>query len=409
MSIGLPSLPIGLTRGGDFAAAQIAAIFAAGAKGLWLRSADAIPVPWWKDSAGTTAITALDDPIGKAIDRSGRGNHLLQATPAARPKWSARVNLLTKSEQFDDVFWTAGKTAGASVTPNTTIAPDGTLTADTVTFSFSYDYLYASTAGVTVSIGDKFTLSIYAKTSVQIVTFGGAGVAGTLAYSFVDAGGGWFRQQVVKTFTAAGSGAVQVLPLGANVGAGSFPIWGAQMESGPVATPYQRVNSLTDYDTGFLQYTKFDGIDDGLGTTFVAGTLTNDTDAFILMRRDTGAAVVPFFWDGTRFFGYMELVGSNSAVRNSGAATSCVVNGVAVPGGAATTGGQLNSAVPVGSFSVLEFRNLDLSAWAQFNVGSFGGYALNGGVAELILLPAQSDTNRAMIRQYLASQAGITV
>lgn len=45
----------------------------------------------------------------------------------------ATQNLLLYSEQFDNAAWT--KISGATVTPNTATAPDGTLTADTLAFA----------------------------------------------------------------------------------------------------------------------------------------------------------------------------------------------------------------------------------------------------------------------------------
>jgi hypothetical protein len=49
---------------------------------------------WWdpsdmsalfQDSAGTTPVTAADQPVGRIEDKSGNGNHLLQATSTERP------------------------------------------------------------------------------------------------------------------------------------------------------------------------------------------------------------------------------------------------------------------------------------------------------------------------------------
>ena len=39
----------------------------------------------FQDSAGTTPVTAHGDPVGRMLDKSGNGNHLTQATAAARP------------------------------------------------------------------------------------------------------------------------------------------------------------------------------------------------------------------------------------------------------------------------------------------------------------------------------------
>lgn len=39
----------------------------------------------FQDSAGTTPVTAVGQPVGKILDKSGRGNHASQSTAAARP------------------------------------------------------------------------------------------------------------------------------------------------------------------------------------------------------------------------------------------------------------------------------------------------------------------------------------
>lgn len=39
----------------------------------------------FQDSAGTTPVTAVGQPVGKILDKSGRGNHATQADAAKRP------------------------------------------------------------------------------------------------------------------------------------------------------------------------------------------------------------------------------------------------------------------------------------------------------------------------------------
>ena len=66
------------------------------------------------------------------------------------------TNLLTYSEEFDNALWV--KQNGHSVTPNTVIAPDGTLTAETFNRGALNQYLYQSNTAV-----GTFTLSIYVR------------------------------------------------------------------------------------------------------------------------------------------------------------------------------------------------------------------------------------------------------
>jgi len=244
--------------------------------------------------AGIGFIGTVDNVSVKLLD----GNHATQATAASRPVLSARVNLLTKSEQFNDAVWTSGKSAGASVAVNTTIAPDGTLTADTVTFAAAGDFIINAEASSTVvAIGDKRTISLHARTSVQIIIFGGATPAGTDVYSSVDAGGGWFRQQLVRTFTTAATSTIQFIPIGSFVGAGSYPIWGGQFDVG-TATRYQRVNTASDYDTaGFPMYLRFDGVDDGMLTAAINFTATDKMTVWAGLHKVTDAAAFPVVYE----------------------------------------------------------------------------------------------------------------
>ncbi len=46
----------------------------------------------WQDSAGTTPVTALAQPVGCAGDLTGRGQHLTQPTVGARPQYAALPN-----------------------------------------------------------------------------------------------------------------------------------------------------------------------------------------------------------------------------------------------------------------------------------------------------------------------------
>jgi hypothetical protein len=52
----------------------------------------------FQDSAGTLPVTAVEQPVGLMLDKSGRGNHAFQSTSASRPVLSALVNLLTSTE-----------------------------------------------------------------------------------------------------------------------------------------------------------------------------------------------------------------------------------------------------------------------------------------------------------------------
>lgn len=189
------------------------------------------------------------------------GNHVTQATVAKRPVLSRRVNLLTKTEQINSSPW-AG--LGTSVTPNTGIAPDGTMTACTVTFAAQSVNNFWYTSGALSSIvGTKAVIRLYVKTPTRVLMFGGATAPGTDVYTSTDVGGGWYLQEVVRTFTEERLAAVQHLITSANIGTTPFEVWGASLTSASDSyLPYQRVNTATDYNADpakFPAYLRFDG------------------------------------------------------------------------------------------------------------------------------------------------------
>ena len=60
-----------------------AELFSSGQQGAWYDPSDFSAL--YQDAAGTVPVTAVGQPVGKAVDKSGRGNHATQATATARP------------------------------------------------------------------------------------------------------------------------------------------------------------------------------------------------------------------------------------------------------------------------------------------------------------------------------------
>lgn len=65
-------------------------LFASGEQGVWYDPSDFSTM--FQDSAGTTPVTAVGQPVGKILDKSGRGNHATQGTSASRPVLQQDVN-----------------------------------------------------------------------------------------------------------------------------------------------------------------------------------------------------------------------------------------------------------------------------------------------------------------------------
>ena len=180
-------------------------------------------------------------------------------------------NLLTFSEQFDNAAWTKNAT---TVSANSTVAPDGTSTADTVTpstansahniyASFTYTAathtfsVYVKPNGYNwVKLGSMFTgQGVFFDVSNGVVGTQNAGYTGTIT----AAGNGWYRCAVTQTAAAgadlpglyvASSGSVVSF---AGDGTSGILIWGAQLELGPTATTYNptTVKNLLGFSEAF--------------------------------------------------------------------------------------------------------------------------------------------------------------
>lgn len=190
----------------------------------------------------------------------------------------ASVNLLTYTQEFANADWTK---TNATITANSTAAPDGTLTADTMTddATSGQHRIQKSLSGA--AAGTTYAFSVYAKAGtnsfVQLLGTGGSGTnawftaianlstgaitqtgngaSGTLASSSITSvGNGWYRIVAVGSIT----GAVPVFrvamvpaasgnSLAATDGTVSYVgtdtsifIWGTQAEAASTATTYTR-------------------------------------------------------------------------------------------------------------------------------------------------------------------------
>lgn len=187
----------------------------------------------------------------------------------------AEENLLTYSQEFDNAIWQKSNT---TVTANSTAAPDGTTTADTVSAAgTNYNIVFRSFSAV-LSAGTA-TFSFYAKQGTKsVVRFDAnasltgtvdaranfdlaSGVLGTvdtatLTASIANAGGGWYRCVVTWTRvgTAAANGIIAMSDstssaFASNSTAGDFYVWGAQLEQRSAVTAYTptTTQAITNY------------------------------------------------------------------------------------------------------------------------------------------------------------------
>jgi hypothetical protein len=163
--------------------------------------------------------------------------------------------------------------------------------------------------------------------------------------------------------------------------------------------------------TGNIHSDVFDGVDDSYATdAFTAGKFTSNMDMFFAIRRaSTARWMLAADADATgRFFGIYESGSTSSATSGVGTPTYAV-NGVEVAGGTATTRIQLHEAIPINEWSIVEVRNVDMSAFTKLLVYRWygDGYFVHGRLGGLVLCPAQSAGKRDSIRGTLAAKVGL--
>jgi hypothetical protein len=147
-------------------------------------------------------------------------------------------NLFNDSEDFTFGTWSK---VNATVTGNTTVAPNGTTTADTIVISAG-GYLYVQ-VNYTATAGETISMSVYSKSSTAgFLVYGGATIAGTDVEVIENVGNGWYRHIITRTFTTSGTGLVQFV--GGYFSPGTFQIWGAQLNKGAIKPYFKTTDRL---------------------------------------------------------------------------------------------------------------------------------------------------------------------
>jgi hypothetical protein len=170
-----------------------------------------------------------------------------------------RVNLLLRSEEFDNAGWTK---TNSTITANATTAPDGTLTGDKHVPNLAAIMGVGATEtrvfqSPSATSGTSYTFTIYAKAGeFDQIEFGliatptvtarfslnlGTVISGSGA-SIEPAGNGWYRCALTVTAGATGALAIRWTAQSSTVlvgdGTSGIFVWGAQFEAGTFATSY---------------------------------------------------------------------------------------------------------------------------------------------------------------------------
>ena len=425
--------------------------FLKGEQGAWYDPSDLTTL--FQDSAGTTPVTAVEQPVGLMKDKSGRGNHAFQATAGNRPVLSARVNLLTKTEDFSDAVWTK---TGSTISNSTIDTPEGTqLTAKLIGNNTSTT---CYTTQFYTSIGTAYTCTIYAKaantprvsiwegnSSAFYSTFdliSGTVVANSGATGSISSiGNGWFKCSMTSTQTSGTRGFYTVL-IGA-LGTGPFAtgfsgdgvsgiyIWHPDLRptnSGALLPPYQRVNTESDYDTvGFPLYLKANGTSSAMSTNSIDFTGTDKMTVVTGVRKLSDATAAILFElsvvspNNKGFYvaaPQANLTANYSYLSAGTIAYEAIASPFVAPTPNVVTG---QSSISTPSSTIRVNSNQAAISSSTLGTGNFGNSPLylfaragislylNGQFYGAIIRGAQSDTaSVTQTENYMATKTGIT-
>lgn len=239
-------------------------------------------------NGNTVASNVVTEAAGAAIADSTLKGYLAEG---------ARTNRCLQSQEFDDAVWVSGG-GGIAVDDQSTAAPNGTTTADTLTASGANGTLIQD-LGVVASADKTFSIWLKRKTgagNIDLTLDGGS----TWTTKTITAS--WARYEITQTLADEDAG-IRIVTSGDEVYA-----WGAQVETAPFASSYiPTVAAAVTRDADVLTYANAGNVSNTAGTicaNFIAPsfavspTIVGDSASNrALAYSSSGGA--PCFYDGT--------------------------------------------------------------------------------------------------------------
>ncbi len=281
-------------------------LFGAGEQGAWYDVADMSTL--FQDAAGATPVTAVEQQVGRMLDKSGRGNHATQVTATKWPKYSRRVNLYASTENLSSVWTLTGATVTASGTSPTGSAAwlmsDSAVTSvhtagqqATVTNARHLLRLLAKPQGgqyVYLQVGNGVDRgnAVFDLHTATVTASSSSGL-GAVSFSISVLTDGWLSLSASAVIDAgirsfwfgicSGPSLGDISFLGDNTRTILFAEPSLTLAT-DAHLPYQRVNTATDYDADpskFPAYLRYDGVDDALQTGNIDFTGTDKMTVWV--------------------------------------------------------------------------------------------------------------------------------
>ena len=264
-----------------------ALLFAASEPGAWYDPSDTSTL--FQDSAGATPVTAVEQQVGRMLDKSGRGNHATQVTATKRPVYSRRVNMFQNTEF--SLGFSGYPIRDGAIGLTSMGGYGGAVSFGNTTSSYVY-------TDMTFIAGAKYVISAVVEMDDGLPPqFNSENPSSDLVdFAFVHGGNAESPKKITATHLD-GSRYMVSMPIttvnaGGNTGivkydsnsARTFKVTAYSLvRASDASLPYQRVTTATDYDADpakFPAYLRFDGVDDGLQTENIDFTGTDKMTAW---------------------------------------------------------------------------------------------------------------------------------